>query len=104
MIGAKMSVLDPTAKRKASGLRMAPRPEDLSGKTVGLVDNGEWWMTEPFLQRYGELLKERCGVAEVIHVNRKKDSLVQKHVANSHGEPFPELESNFDAVILGLGN
>jgi hypothetical protein len=62
--------IDPTAGGGKTKVALAPRPMDLAGKVVGLLDNTKE-QGETILQTIGEALRERHGVAKV--VIRKKE-------------------------------
>jgi hypothetical protein len=62
--------IDPTAGGGKAKIALAPRPMDLAGKVVGLLDNTKE-QGELILQTIGEALRERHGVARV--VLRKKE-------------------------------
>ena len=62
--------IDPTAGGGKAKIALAPRPMDLAGKTVGLLDNTKE-QGELILQTIGEALRERHGIASV--VLRKKE-------------------------------
>ena len=62
--------IDPTAGGGKAKIALAPRPMDLAGKVVGLLDNTKE-QGETILQTIGEALRERHGVAKVIL--RKKE-------------------------------
>ena len=62
--------IDPTAGGGKARIALAPRPMDLAGKVVGLLDNTKE-QGETILQTIGEALRERHGVAKV--VIRKKE-------------------------------
>ena len=62
--------IDPTRGGSKTKLQRAPRPMDLAGKVVGLLDNTKE-QGETILQTIGEALRERYGVAKV--VIRKKE-------------------------------
>jgi hypothetical protein len=69
MSDGTITVYDPTAQPRASAARMAPRPDDLRGKTVGILDNGKA-NAGLLMGSVAELLKRQAGVADVI-VRRK---------------------------------
>ncbi|MDO8674447.1 MAG: hypothetical protein Q7O66_23830 [Dehalococcoidia bacterium] len=110
MSETKLIVLSPTGRRKESVLRLSNRPEDLRGKTVGLVYNGEWWMEELLLQRYETLLKERCGVGDVIYLSQKKENMFQKKARSPRAawslaeEVIEDMAQKCDVVFVALGN
>jgi hypothetical protein len=62
--------IDPTAGGGKAKLATAPRPMDLAGKVVGLLDNTKE-QGELILQTIGDALRERHGVARVV-VRRKE--------------------------------
>ena len=62
--------IDPTAGSGRAKIALAPRPMDLAGKTVGLLDNTKE-QGELILETIGEALRERHGVARVL-IRRKQ--------------------------------
>ncbi|MDB5864153.1 MAG: hypothetical protein JWO70_1959 [Betaproteobacteria bacterium] len=62
--------IDPTAGGGKAKLATAPRPMDLAGKVVGLLDNTKE-QGELILTTIGDALRERHGVARVV-VRRKE--------------------------------
>ena len=60
-----LGFLDPTAGGERPRLPLAPRPMDLAGATVGLLDNTKE-QGDIILQTLGELLQARYGVARVV--------------------------------------
>ena len=57
--------IDPTAGGGKTKIALAPRPMDLSGKVVGLLDNTKE-QGRLILETIGEALRERHGVARVV--------------------------------------
>jgi hypothetical protein len=57
--------IDPTAGGGKAKVAYAPRPMDLAGKVVGLLDNTKE-QGELILRTLGEALRENHGVAEVV--------------------------------------
>jgi len=57
--------IDPTAGGGKSRIALAPRPMDLAGKVVGLLDNTKEQGTL-ILETLGAALRERYGVARVV--------------------------------------
>ncbi len=91
-----MELLTPVAERPKTTARLAPRLDDLTGKTVGFIDNG-WWSMRLLFDMLEVDLKERHGVARVIRQDKSKSSPV----------PRPQLEAlakECDAVVTALGN
>ena len=57
--------IDPTAGGGRAKIALAPRPMDLAGKVVGLLDNTKE-QGKLILETIGEALRERHGVARVV--------------------------------------
>ena len=62
--------VDPTAGGNRARIALAPRPIDLAGKVVGMIDNTKE-QAEVILATVGEELRARYGVKEVI-IERKE--------------------------------
>ena len=91
-----LGFIDPTAGGKKETILLAPRPYDLAGKVVGLLDNTKE-QADIILQTIGEALCERYGVERVV-VRRKEH----------YSKPAPEsmideMAKQVDVVIAGLG-
>jgi hypothetical protein len=69
-MSADLPFIDPTAGGDKARIRLVPRPIDLAGKVVGLLDNTKE-QADIILQTIGEALRERHGVARVV-VRRKE--------------------------------
>ena len=87
---------DPTAVRGKAKIAMAPRPVDLAGKVVGLLDNSKE-QADVILQTLGDALRERYGVARVV-IRRTE----------SYTKPAPEdmineMAKEVDVAIAALG-
>jgi hypothetical protein len=94
-----MIVLSPEGKARTSAASVAalPRFGDLSGKTIGLLDNSKP-NADKLEERFAELLKERLGVAKVI--TRRKITAQ----AGAPKEFLDELAAQADFVLSGLGD
>jgi hypothetical protein len=57
--------IDPTAGGGKAKVALAPRPMDLAGKVVGLLDNTKE-QGDVILQTIADALRERHGVARVV--------------------------------------
>ena len=88
-------LMDPTSEREASTRPLAPRPESLGGKTVGLLD-----ISKPrgdvFLNRLEERLRER-GLS------------VERYAKPTFTKPAPsdlrrEIETKCDLVVEALAD
>lgn len=67
---SELGFLDPTAGGNRAKIVLAPRPMDLAGKVVGLLDNTKE-QADVILETIGQALRERYGVAKVI-IRRKE--------------------------------
>ena len=65
-----LGFIDPTAGGNRTRIALAPRPMDLAGKVVGLLDNTKE-QADVILETVAEALRERYGAAEVI-IRRKE--------------------------------
>jgi hypothetical protein len=65
-----LGFIDPTAGGARAKIALAPRPMDLAGKVVGLLDNTKE-QADVILETVADALRERYGVAKVI-VRRKE--------------------------------
>ena len=66
----ELEFLDPTAGGHRARVALAPRPMDLAGKVVGLLDNTKE-QADVILETVGEALRSRYRVAKVI-IRRKE--------------------------------
>jgi hypothetical protein len=66
----EMNFIDPTAGGDEAKILRAPRPMDLAGKVVGLLDNTKG-QADIILATLGEALRERHGVARIV-IRRKE--------------------------------
>jgi hypothetical protein len=65
-----LGFIDPTAGGGKARIAPAPRPMDLAGKVVGMIDNTKE-QGDVILQTIADALKERYGVARVV-IRRKE--------------------------------
>ena len=65
-----LGFIDPTAGGNRSKIPLSPRPMDLAGKVVGLLDNTKE-QADVIFETVAEVLRERYGVAKVI-IRRKE--------------------------------
>ena len=70
MLNEQLPWIDPTAGSGTARIGLAPRPMDLAGKVVGLLDNTKE-QGEIILETIGRALCDRYGVARVL-VRRKE--------------------------------
>ena len=67
---SEVKFIDPTAGGDEAKVQRAPRPMDLAGKVVGLLDNTKE-QADVILATLAEALRERHGVARVV-IRRKE--------------------------------
>jgi hypothetical protein len=65
-----LGFIDPTAGGSKVKVALAPRPADLAGKVVGLLDNTKE-QADVILETVAEALRARYGVARVV-IRRKE--------------------------------
>ena len=65
-----LGFIDPTEAGNQAKIALAPRPIDLAGKVVGLLDNTKE-QADVILETVAQALRERYGVAKVI-IRRKE--------------------------------
>ena len=70
MTNEDLGFIDPTAGGSRAKIALAPRPMDLAGKVVGLLDNTKE-QADVILETVGQVLLERYGVAKVV-IRRKE--------------------------------
>lgn len=87
--------IDPTAGGGRTRIALAPRPMDLAGKVVGLLDNTKE-QGKLILETLGEALRSRYGVARV--VLRSKEHYSKPAVASLIDEIANEVEVAIAAV------
>ncbi|MDE0355808.1 MAG: hypothetical protein OXK20_09100 [Deltaproteobacteria bacterium] len=92
----KLSMLDPRADVLLENHPPVPGLDDLTGKVVGILDNGQA-NSSPMFEELARLIEEQTGAAEVLL--RKKPS----HMNAAPGEMIEEMLSRCDAVVTGLG-
>jgi len=92
-------IMDPTgqAARMETAMQLATRPTELSGKTVGLLDNGKQ-NAGRFVDELGKVLVERYGVGSVV-VRKKPVATV-----DAPQELLEDLHGAVDLVVIGVGD
>ncbi len=97
MAPGRIRVLNPVGEVKPAPVAPAPRQPDLAGKVVGFLDNRKA-NADVLFGAIGELLRERYGVAEVVH--RQKDYAA----IGAPPELIADLAERCDVVIAGTGD
>ena len=93
-----LQLVDPTGEDP--GLRLltlAPRPVDLRGKRLGLLDNSKA-KSDFILRAISRILDEEFEFAEVFHVKKHSASLPPSP------EVVADLHRHADVVIAGIGD
>jgi hypothetical protein len=70
---ATITVLSPVPAMRAQSTAVPPLPADLRGLTVGFLDNTKHNF-DRLVEGLAELLRERHGVARVVHVKKANAS------------------------------
>ncbi len=91
-----MEIFDPTISPVKESISYAPRPKDLNGLRVGLIENTKH-NSAVLLLRIAERLKERFGM-EMVLINRKRSA--GDHVTE---DVIEDLKEKADFVIAGIG-
>ncbi len=92
-----MKLFDPTSTPRERTVALAPRPRDLRGLRVGLVENTKF-NSDTILRKLGEQLTTQHGMV-VSRMIRKRSP--------SHGvteEAADELRRISDFVVSGIGD
>ena len=94
------AILDPTGlgQRDAqAGLELAPRLAELTGATVGLLENGKQ-NARLFLEEVADILRERYAAGEV-KLWRKEN-----FAAPAPAELIDEMSAESGLVVIGIGD
>jgi hypothetical protein len=92
----ELGFIDPTAGSGSKRIAAAPRPADLAGKVVGLLDNTKE-QGSLILETLGNALREKYGVARVV-VRRKE------HYSKPATDALiDEMAKEVDVAIAALG-
>ena len=92
----ELPFIDPTAGGGKAKVALAPRPMDLAGRVVGLLDNTKE-QADVILAAIGEALRERHGVARV--VMRRKEHYSKP----ARPELLDALADEVDIAIAAVG-
>ncbi len=91
-------LVDPTGVDPGpSPLALAPRPVDLRGKRLGLLDNSKA-NSDVILRAIARILTEEFEFAEVFYAKKHSPSLPP------HPEVLEDLHRRADVVIAGIGD
>jgi hypothetical protein len=94
------AILDPTglsSRETASDFALAPRPAELSGVKIGLLENGKQ-NARRLLEDVADILRERHGAGEI--------TLRRKEVFSQPAPPelIDELSRASDVVVIAVGD
>ena len=93
-----MRLVSPRGTDLASGdFNLNERPSNLSGKTLGLLENHKA-NSDKVLFELGEILKEKHGVKDVVMLSKHSASLPTKP------ETVQQLLDKVDVLITGIGD
>ena len=92
----ELPFIDPTAGGSRARIALAPRPIDLAGKVVGMIDNTKE-QADVILETVAETLKARYGVARVITRRKQHFSRPAPHAM------IDELAQEVQIAVAALG-
>jgi hypothetical protein len=91
-----LRVFDPTNELKVAGIKPAPWPSSLAGKTVGFITNGKEG-TKGYFTHLDRMLREDLGVAEVVWRQKTNYSAP----ADAH---IVDEAQKWHAAVTGVGD
>ena len=94
------AILDPTGlstRETSPAFTVAPRPADLRGARVGLLENGKQ-NARRLLEDVADILRDRYGAGEA--TLRRKENFAQPAAP----ELVSELSADSDVVVIGVGD
>ena len=92
-----MKLFDPTSSPVTRDVAVAPRPADLRGLRLALVENTKF-NSEPLLIRLGERLAREYGITPVLVHRKRSPSHEVEETA------VAELCARADLVVSGIGD
>ena len=90
-------IFDPTSAPVVRDIRMAPRPADLRGLRLGLVENTKF-NADALLLKLADRLRERYGMT-MTHMARKRSP---SHEVDETA--IAQLKTRSDVVVSGIGD
>lgn len=91
-----LGFIDPTARSSKSKIASAPRPMDLSGKVIGLLDNNKE-QGALILETLGKALVDQFGAARVVMRSKPHYS------KPATDELIREMAAEVDVAIAAVG-
>lgn len=95
-MSSDLGFIDPTARSSKSNIAHAPRPMDLSGKVIGLLDNNKE-QGALILETLGKALIEKYGAARVVIRSKPHYS------KPATDELISEMSAEVDVAIAAVG-
>jgi len=95
-MASDLGFIDPTAGGSQLKITMAPRPKDLAGKVVGLLDNTKE-QADIILETVAETLRQQYGVAKVV-IRRK-----EHYSKPATGAMIDEMAKEVQVAAAALG-
>jgi hypothetical protein len=92
-----MEIFDPTVSSVKEQILFAPRPQNLNGLRVGLIENSKH-NSDVLLLKIADRLKAKYGI-EMVLLHRKESA--SDYVTD---EAIDELKQKADFVIAGIGD
>ena len=93
-----MQLVDPTGLEMEAGeFRLTPRPADLRGKTIGLLQNTKA-NSDRVLRELGEVLASEFEFKDILYFNKHNASLPTKP------EVVKEILERCDVLVVGVGD
>tara|TARA_Y100000588_G_scaffold33898_2_gene32924 strand:- start:231 stop:536 length:306 start_codon:yes stop_codon:yes gene_type:complete len=97
-INPEIILVNPTGgKLDSDSLHISPRPNDLRGKRLGLLDNTKA-NAEVILRRIADILDAKYEFSEIYYTKKHSSNLPPKP------EIFSDLHQHADIVIAGIGD
>jgi len=92
-----LEIFDPTASSVKEKILFAPRPQNLNGLKVGLIENSKH-NSDVLLLKIADRLKAKYGI-EMVLLHRKESA--SDYVTDA---AIDELKQKADFVIAGIGD
>ena len=90
-------IFDPTSAPTVRAIQLAPRPADLRGLRLGLVENTKF-NADTLLLKLADRLRERYGMT-MTHMARKRSPSHEVEEA-----AIAQLKARSDVVVSGIGD
>lgn len=95
----EIEILSPASAGPAEVADLAPAPDNLAGKTLGIRRDSAWQSFEVFADELGRLARETLGVAQVVMFDPEA-RIGSPEQESSRVEAFAE---EVDVAVVGLG-